>query len=442
MRDTTPAPAHVVDTLQTQLGRSHVIRFLTALLLALVTWGWVTQATDPIQTSVYAEMEIAMPVLGDEMVVITALPRARLQVEGPVSSLSRIQRGQLAVRLDASSVSAPGEYRLPVVVDAPETDARITAHPEFVQVTVDSVSSKEVPLQVQQSSAQSNARVVNAITPAVSQVTVSGPTSAVDRVASVILPVTIDTQQSSFAAMYTPFAVDSDQQVVSEVTILPTQVMTQVDLQSRGKVVNVIPITVGQPAEGYSVLRTAVLPTSITVDGPDEALANLLFVNTLAVDVSGASQAVSQRVGLADLPEGVSVIEPASGEVEVRVAIQDSSATSQTLSDRAITAINVPEGYQVTIDPPSVDVTVQGSTAAISQLQGDDITVIVNVRDLEPGTYQVEPNVALRGTGIQITGTNPGTVQITIERLPEEGRSAPAARAYAGCIDNESLIRY
>ncbi|MCO5217841.1 MAG: hypothetical protein M9909_03260 [Thermomicrobiales bacterium] len=76
MRDTTPAPAHVVDTLQTRLGRSHVIRFLTALLLALVTWGWVTQATDPIQTSVYAEMEIAMPVLGDEMVVITALPRA------------------------------------------------------------------------------------------------------------------------------------------------------------------------------------------------------------------------------------------------------------------------------------------------------------------------------------------------------------------------------
>lgn len=428
MRDTTPAPAHVVDTLQTRLGRSHVIRFLTALLLALVTWGWVTQATDPIDTSVFAEMEISLPTLGDEMVIVTTLPRVRVEAEGPKSSLSRIQRSQLTVQLDTSAVAAPGEYRLPIMVDAPETDARISTHPEFILVTVDSVSSKEVPLEIQQSSAPSNARVVNAITPAVSQVTVTGPTTAVDRVTSVILPVTIDTQQTSFTATYVPVPMDANDQVVSEVTILPAQVMTQVELQSRGKVVNVIPITVGQPAEGYSAVRTAPLPTSITVDGPEEVLANLLFVNTVAVDISGASQSVSQRVGLADLPEGVSVIEPASGMVEVRVAIQDSSATTQTLSGQPITAINVPEGFTVSIEPETVDVTVQGSTNAISQLKSDDITVIVDARNLQPGTHQLEPMVSLLpSAGVQSTGINPETVQVTIERLPDEQRAAPAA---------------
>jgi len=56
MRDTTPAPAHVVDSLQSRLGRSHVLRFFTALLLAIVTWGWVMQVTDPIRTTTYAEV--------------------------------------------------------------------------------------------------------------------------------------------------------------------------------------------------------------------------------------------------------------------------------------------------------------------------------------------------------------------------------------------------
>lgn len=415
MRDTTPAPAHVVDSLQSRLGRSHVLRFFTALLLAMVTWGWVMQVTDPIRTTTYAEVEIVTPEFGDGMVMVTDLPRAVIRVQGPESEVAKINRSLLTLRLDTSSVDKPGEYRLPVMVDAPDTSNRITVEPAVVQVQIDEIVSKVIPLDVQQSSTENTTRVVNTISPEVSQVTVSGPSSAVDRVTNVILPVTIDSQSSTFSAMFTPYAVDSSGQRVSEVTVLPNQIATRVDLQSRGRVVSVIADVTGQPADGYSMSQRNVLPGTITVEGPDDVLDELLFVHTEPVDISGASQSVSQRVGLADLPRGVTVIDPPGGQVEVRVAIQDSSSTVQALPGLPVNVLNAPEGFNVVVEPQSIDVTVEGSVNTLSSMTTEDITVVVDVRGLEAGTYELRPVVALPNNGVRLSDTNPDTVMVSIQ---------------------------
>ncbi len=414
MRDTTPAPAHVVDNLQSKLGRSHVLRFFTALLLALVTWGWVTQATDPISRTVYSEVEIDSPTLSSDLVMVTTLPRASVTVEGPRSDVSQINRSMVSLQIDTSGVTAAGEYRLPLVADVPDTGARVSVEPSFVHVQIDELTSRVMPIQVRQTSAETSTRVVSNVVPAVSQVTVSGPSSAVDRVDAVILPVTFENQTTSVTSLFVPFAVDENDQLVTEVTILPEQIMTQVELKSTGKVLSVIPSITGQPADGYSTLQRTVLPSSITVDGPADALADLLFVNTEPVDITGASQSVSQRVGIADLPAGVTILEPASGQVEVRVAVEDTSATSQTLSNLPVNALNVPDGYEVTIQPETVDVSVQGTVSTLSGMTSDDITVVVDIRGLEAGTHIVTPVVALPDNAVISNGTSPASVEESI----------------------------
>lgn len=427
MRDTTPAPAHIVESLQSKLGRSHILRGLTALLLAIVTWGWVIQATDPINTTVYSEVEIVSPGFSDEMVMVTNLPRASIRVEGPESEVAKINRALLSLHLDTSEVDGPGQYRLPVVVEGPDTSNRVTVEPSFVQVQIDDVTSKVIPIEIQDTSTENATRVVNNINSDVSQVTVSGPSSAVDRVETVILPVTIDSQVTSFSEVYTPYAVDANGQRVAEVTVLPSQIRTQVQLQSRGRVVSVIPEITGQPADGYATQQRTVLPNSITVEGPEEALEGLLFVHTEPVDITGASESVSQRVGLADLPEGVVVVEPASGQVEVRIAIQDSSSSLQTLQNQPVSALSVPAGYEVSIEPPTIDVTLEGSLNTLSDMTSDDISVVVDVNGLEVGTHELTPVVALPNNGVLSSGTNPETVLVTIRPIekstPESGPS-------------------
>lgn len=422
MRDTTPAPAHIVDNLQSRLGRSHLLRLLTALVLALLTWGWVMQATDPINTTRYTEMEIQAPELGDDMIMVTNLPRGSVTVEGPQSEVAKIDRSLLSLRLDTSQVTEPGEYRLPLVVGSPDTSARITAEPKTIRVQIDEITSEVIPIRIEENTTENGTRVVNNISTDVSQVTVSGPSSAVNRVESVVLPVTIDTQITSFNDYFIPYAVDANGQRVAEVTVLPGQILTRVELQSRGRLVTVIADVEGQPADGYSIQQRTVIPNSITVEGPEEALDDLLFVNTEPVDISGASQSVSSRVGLADLPEGVTVVEPSSGQIEVRVAIQDSSSSTQTLQNLPVNVLNVPEGYTARVEPETIDISVQGSTTNLANMTTDDITIVADVRGLESGEHTITPVVALPNNGVLSTGTNPETVTVVIEPI----QSSPA----------------
>ena len=424
MRDTSPAPAHVVDSLQSRLGRSHVLRLITALVLALLTWGWVMELTDPIMRTTHTEVEITQPEFGNDLVMVTNLPRGSISVEGPESEVAKINRSLLSLSLDTSEVESPGEYRLPLIVEAPDTSNRITVEPRTVRVQIDEVTSRVIPIEIRETFADDATRQVNTITTDVSQVTVSGPSSAVDRVVNVILPVTIDAQVTSFSEYFTPYAVDENGQRVSEVSVLPGQLLTRVELQTRGRLVTVIPVTVGQPAEGYSIQQRAVIPTSILVEGPEELLDDLLFVNTEPVDISGASQSVSSRVGLADLPEGVTIVEPSSSQVEVRVAIQDSSATTQPLSGLPVNVLNVPDGYTATVVPETVDITIQGSLSNLAGMTTDDITIVVDASGLEEGEHTLRPVVALPVNGVTSTGTTPETVTVILEPV-ENSSPAP-----------------
>ena len=432
MRDTTPAPAHVEGSLQSRLGRSHALRLLTALVLALLTWGWVMQATDPISKTSYTEVEITQPELENDLVMVTNLPRGSITVEGPESEVAKINRSLLSLRLDTSEVTEAGEYRLPIIVEAPDTSNRITVDPRTLRVQIDEMTSQEIPIEVEQASSEDSTRVVNDISTEASQVTVSGPSSAVDRVESVVLPVTIDTQVSTFSEYFVPYAVDENGQRVSEVTVLPGQILTRVELQSRGRLVTVIADIQGQPADGYTIQQRTAIPSSILVEGPEEALDNLLFVDTEPVDVSGASQSVSSRVGLTGLPEGVTVVEPISAQVEVRVAIQDSSETTSNLPNLPVNVLNVPAGYNATIVPETIDVTVQGSVSNISSMTPDDITIVVDASGLDAGEHTLPPVVALPSIGVMTSGTNPETVTVILE--PVESTPEPES--------NVPLIRY
>lgn len=403
------------ERLPFDITRAHVFRFVIALALATFLWGWIAQMTDPIVTRNYREMDIEVPALDDPMMIVTTLPAVTVQVEGPESEFNRLNRTDLRVVLDTSSVRGAGDYRLPLIVEAPDTSARISVDPGQVQVQIDELVSDVLPLQARSTLPEEDPRSVSDIVPEVTQVTVSGPSSAVERVTEVVLPVSLDNRNESFTDIFTPYAVDENGQRVSEVEVLPSQISTLVEIESRGKVISVIPVVNGVPAEGYSVQQRAAFPETVVVDGPSDALDSLLFVNTQPVDITGETGNVSQMVGLADLPPGVSVVDPPDGQVEVRVALEDISSSVQSLSSLPVTAVNVPEGFTATIEPRTISITVDGPGAALSGMESSDVRVVVDVGGLEAGTHELTPQVFLP-QGVTWTSTTPETIEVTIER--------------------------
>jgi len=408
-----PAPLTTfVGQLNLRPSRTQWIRFGVSLALAILFWGWVTELQDPLTEKTITGVPIAVGELPGSLLVVSNLPNATITIEGAQSQVRPISQSDVSVTADLSVVNGPGDYQIPLSANVPNGND-YAIEPGEVSIQVDERVSKNFPLTPLYTNTSDQTRTVGDIVPDPSQVTVSGPASAVERVAEVILPVTVDRQTESFEDNYMPFAVDSDGQRVSEVEILPEAILTQVEVQTQGKAVSVIPVVTGVPAEGFSVQQRRALPDTIIVDGPAELIDDLLFVNTEPVDVTEANQSISTRVGLADLPQGVTVIEPSDGTIEVRLAIEDISTSSQTLADLPVEPLGLGEGLTASFERPTISIQVAAPIDILQAMTPEDISIWVDLSGLGPGTYDIAPEVTVP-QGATWQTTEPLVINVTI----------------------------
>ncbi|MDQ3541940.1 MAG: CdaR family protein, partial [Chloroflexota bacterium] len=361
-------------SLRFQPDHIQMIRFVVSFLLATLLWGWVTQLQDPFKEKEYGPIPIDTTALQDTWQVVSTLPETTVTLGDASSVIDDIDESEISVRVDTDSIDGPGTYQVPLIVDSPQVNER-SVEPGEVSIQVEARVTALFPLTNQNTSEGDQTRSISDVAPEVSQVTVSGPSSAVDRIESVVLPVSLGQQVDDFDGIFTPYAADGSGQPITEVDILPAEVRTQVEVQTRGKSVSVIPNTTGIPADGFSIEQRQAIPDVIVVDGPPEVLDALLFVNTEAVDVAGATESFSTRVGLADLPEGVTVIDASGGTIEVRIAITNTTQTSQSLSEVNVEQIGLSPGLSAELNPPLVSVEVNAPVEILQAMRAEDIKV-------------------------------------------------------------------
>lgn len=405
--------SRLIDTLHLRPNRTQWVRFAVSLALAVLIWGWVTELQDPRTERVFSGVAIEVGELPDTLQVVTTLPTVDVTIEGAESQVEPVSQTAVSVQADLSVVNGPGEYQIPLAANVPNGND-YSIEPGEVIIQVDERVSEIFPLDPRYTSTSDQTRTVGDIVPDPSQVTVTGPASAVERVAEVILPVTVDRQTESFEGTYMPYAVDGEGQRISEVEILPEAILTQVEVQTQGKAVSVIPTVTGVPAEGFSVQQRRALPDTIVVDGPEEILDELLFVNTEPVDVTDANQSISMEVGLADLPEGVTVIEPSESVIEVRLAIEDISASSQTLTGLPVEPVGLEDGLSAAFEPGAVSIQVSAPVDILQAMGPEDISIWVDLGGLGPGTYRIAPEVTVP-QGASWQTAEPLQIDVTID---------------------------
>lgn len=415
-----------VRVLREHVHRTEIFRFLISLVLATFLWGWVTQHQDPVQTRLYSEIPITVQPLPDTLQVVTALQQASFQVTGPRSDLNKVLRTQVTATLDTAGITKAGTYKVPVHVSTGVDGVQVRQlEPREVPIQVEETVSRNVPLTIQKPQpAASDPRRVASVTPETSEVTVSGARNIVSRVAKVILPIDIKEQNAPFTSRFQPYAVDQDGQKVVEVDIRPQTVSAFVEVETRGKTVSVVPQTQGTPAEGYSLTQTTANPQTVVVDGPADALKNLLFVETQPVNIEGANAPLAVETGLVDLPAGVKVLDPSSGTVEVTVVIQE-VGVSQTLSDQQVVVTGRAPGLNVRVDPGTVTVMLDAPPDVLKRIKPGDVKVTVDVSNQSPGVYELRPKVTVP-SGARLVGSDPPTIRVTIERPAGLGTATPS----------------
>jgi YbbR domain-containing protein len=400
-----------------------VFRAAASLALAFLLWAWVTTQRDPPETRLFPDLTLQEPILPEPLQTASELPTVSVEVVGPRSVVDRLSRAGLRPVLDVSEVTGPGNYQAKVDVDLPAAAHINLVTPARVALIVDETATRTLHLDMIPTPSDDPTRRIGQVVPEVSEVTVSGPKRLVDNIARAELRVDIGDHTADFTANIKPQVVDAAGQPIPEVTVLPARVMTAVEVVQRGRSVPVLVQTAGNAAQGFEVIGSVANPAAVLLDGPDAVLADILSVVTAPVDIDGATETVTTRTTLQDLPEGVRVVNPADGSVVAVVQIRPRGVT-QILPNMPVHINNIPPGFTATAEPQAVGVAVFASEDTMGQLTGNEISVSVSAEGLGAGPHQLRPSVTVPPE-VQWLRTDPRVVVVTLE--PDLAPTAPSA---------------
>lgn len=406
----------MIERIRQFADTGNLLRFVLSLVLAFALWAWVTNENNPEQTYLANNVQVEVRNKAPDLEIVSPLDVVEVKIQAPRSVIQTLDPSQIVAWVDLEGRNGPGSEMEEVNVDVPSGVRTTTVTPEEIPVELDTVVSETFPVKLLSPNDLPRNLEVTDSNVDVDTVTVTGVQRNVERVAQVIVPVTISGRLTSFTTQVSPQAVDANNTPVENVTITPSSISLSVDLATRGKEIPVFVQCGCTAAPGFQVLGyPQASPSTVLVDGPSDALAQLQYIYTTPIDTGSLTATTvlnDVQVDTSSLPEGVTV-DPSVVSVLVQISQQVSTRTFDTIP---VQVLNRPPGATVTVNPPTASLTVEGPQEDISALSGSEIAIAVDVSGLGAGVHDIRPR-AILPPRVQYTDA-PQQVTVTISLPP------------------------
>ena len=400
---------------------SNLGTMILALVLAVVVWiSAVTAANPNVERSRTVPLEIMG--LDPDMLVVGSVPaQVRVTLEAPSSVMDSMSASESAVQawVDISGLG-PGTHELEVQIQVNPSFRpvrRISVVPEIISITLEPLLTDTYPVRLEVTGEPAVGYQKGRRDSEPSSVTVSGAASLVDQIDEVRASMNISGATETIQGDVALVAVDQDGEPVSGVTITPPDVSVTQPIFLQGGYRNVIVrvVTTGQPANGYKLTNITVSPLNVVVFSSDPQLVNDLpgYVETEPVDLTDAVDDIDTYVAIS-LPEGVTMVGDQFVLVQVSIAAIEGSLTMSL----PVIPIGLLPIHAAVISPDTVDVILSGPVPVLDTMTPDDVRVVVDVTDLELGSYQLEPIVDVIPDRIVVEAVLPSTVSVEIIIAP------------------------
>lgn len=410
---------------------------LLALALSVVVWITAISESDPVVERVRtAPLEVVGQ--APNMLLVESIPAtARVTLRAPRTIAERMAASDNAMHawIDLTGLGA-GQHEVNVEVDvneAFEPVRKVQTVPERITVTLESLETRAFPIHLEVSGSPAIGYQKGALVHNPSSVTVSGAASLVSQVEEVHASLDISDAIETIVTEIPLQALDSRGNPVNGVSIIPNEVRVEQPISLQGGYRNVVVkvATTGQVANGYRLTNILVSPPNVVVFSSDPQLVNELpsYVETMPIVLTDAEDDIDSFVAL-NLPEGISVVGDQSVLVQVSIAAIDGSLT--------LSLPVVPIGLLPTlagdVSPDAVDVILSGPVPVLNRMRPTDIRVVVDLRDLELGTYVLQPEVDVLPERVRVETILPSTVEVNVTVAPTTtptGTYAPSPQSTA-----------
>ncbi len=388
-----------------------------ALVLSLSLWVFVSEAENPTRTDFFPGVIPIEVVNVPPNLAVSSLSETlvSVRISAPESVFERLSVDDFHARVDLSAATAR-EVRVPVIVTTENRRVEIIEpSPREITVTLEPVTSRTVPVEVDLVGAPPIGFEVGDVTPSLTEVRVSGPETLINQLRTGCAEVNLAT---GIKVSFTQTVVLKGKNLrcgdIQGVTFEPSDVTVDVEMRqvvfSAGFVV--APVVRGTPAQGFRIASVSVEPGIVRISGPVDVLQSInaiAGIPTEDVSVDGATAGViTQTVGL-KVPPGAQV--QGASQVTVRVTI--AAVTGERLFEVVPEVRNVAPGLKSTLATPVVRLVLQGEVNILNALSPADIPVFLDANGLDAGLHLLEVRVQ-PPTGTSIISIEPPLIGIAL----------------------------
>ena len=402
--------------------------FLLALGAAILVWLYDVTVVNPNDTSTISGIPVSFAnedVIRSQDLMVTggSSDTVSLRISGRRSELKKLSKNNIEVTVDLSQITEEGNHDLPYTVQFP---ANVSSgelsidnrSPATVSVTVEHYIRRTIEVRTVfegdvSPGAEGESLVIDTDTMKVTpgEVTVTGPAEQVEAIDCAMITIDRSGISETTVAEYDYELLDASGDPVNRDEL----------------VADVEKFTINIP-----VLKFKEVPLTVrTVDGGGATEANVSYsLSADSIKISGDPSLVDRihqiELGTLDfasvigpttrtysvsLPEGVN---NASGVTEVELTAEVSGLNVINLTIDDFSLINVPENLTAESLGESVQLTLRGTPAALSNLKPEDVAVTVDLSSFtQPGTFIVPVTVKLPD-GLQVGPIGSNTLTVTL----------------------------
>ncbi len=313
--------------------------------------------------------------------------------------------------VDLQGVPATGGFvTVPIDVKALDERIRILGYdPSLTSIQLDEVIEKDVPVRVEHGTVP-DGLTLGEMSVVPDMVTITGPKSVVSTVAAVRASVIVQEPPINIDQDVPLVPIDELGNAVSPVDVEPptARVIMPVFSDQRSRTLPVNPIITGSPAAGFEIESVTVEPLTALVAGDADDLAKLNQVDTDPIPMTGVSDNLTVRVGLA-LPTGVVAVDA----TPITVSIKIRPVTGTRTFSAGLRLVGASNALTYTLSVDRVLVTIGGSTADLDRLSGAALVLDLDVTGLKAGIHDV-PVTGNLPVGTTVVAVSPPSVAVTI----------------------------
>lgn len=397
---------------------------LLSIAIATILWFMVINIDQPIGTRDYSRpLSIQnMDVLTDRGLTVGNLEELKntkitVKVKAQRTALDRLSQNPewitAVVDLSELSYAVNGDViALPVSVSVQggNTYGISSKSPAVVEVSVETMASKELPVEVILNGTLEEGTYLSEPQLSTETVTVTGPASLVNSVTSVRATVEAEDVEKNPTVHAALVCYTKDGLPVKGVFTSAEEIIVSYALHDLKQVPIQVDIT-GTPAGGHQVGNVFCSPQYAAVTGSAEDLEKLLYLQLDSIDVSGRSTSVTETFRLGDyLPRGISLLDDDDGIVQVTVSITEQSQKQLTLPASKLQITGQEDGKDYILHGDA-HITLTGNGSALDAVQADDLQGVIYVNDLSLGDHKVMIHTDLPNGLIM----NPSYITVTVK---------------------------